>query len=96
MKSWRAGIGKTLFKDRMVEGLSQMIGGEVTSTSIPVHHKILNSDEIMEIFEKETLSKKKQSQRIFHIDISHEVIKYSCLFHLDITPLEHLSCIFEL
>ncbi|XP_071172243.1 E3 ubiquitin-protein ligase RNF213-like [Mytilus edulis] len=73
VKSWRAGVGKTLFKDRMIEGLSQMVGGEVKSISIPVHHKILNSDEIMEVLKKETLSKKKQSLRIFHIDISHEV-----------------------
>lgn len=58
----------------MIESLSQMIGGDVTSTSIPVHHKKLNSDEIMEVFKKEIISEKKQSQRIFHIDISHEVI----------------------
>lgn len=73
MKSWRAGIGKTLYKKRMVENLSGLLDQNVRSVTIPLHEKVVNTDAIMEIFGQEILLTRNKDPRIFHLDISHEV-----------------------
>ncbi|VDI37174.1 Hypothetical predicted protein, partial [Mytilus galloprovincialis] len=73
VKSWRAGIGKTLYKTRMVENLQQQISNMENSITIPLHEKTLNNDEIMDIFKDEISPPQDYRPRIFHIDISHEV-----------------------
>ncbi|XP_052062678.1 E3 ubiquitin-protein ligase rnf213-alpha-like isoform X2 [Mytilus californianus] len=73
VKSWRAGIGKTLYKMRMVESLQQQVPTMENSITIPLHEKALNNDEIMDIFKDEISPPQDYRPRIFHIDISHEV-----------------------
>ncbi|XP_052087598.1 E3 ubiquitin-protein ligase rnf213-alpha-like isoform X5 [Mytilus californianus] len=73
VKSWRAGVGKTLFKKRMTEDLQKMILSESTSLTIPLHEKKLNTDEVMNVLLDVTLPPEIIVPRIFHFDISHEV-----------------------
>ncbi|XP_063441660.1 E3 ubiquitin-protein ligase rnf213-alpha-like [Mytilus trossulus] len=73
VKSWRAGVGKSLYKKRMVESLVKQVSSTQNSITIPLHEKTLNNDEIMDVFKEEILSPQKYRPRIFHIDISHEV-----------------------
>jgi hypothetical protein len=44
-----------------------------SSVTIPLHEKAINTDDIMDIFQQETLPPRCHEPRIFHIDISHEV-----------------------
>lgn len=77
MKSWRAGVGKTLFKKRMTEELQKILLSEsvdsINSLTIPLHEKILNTDEVMNVLLDVTLPPEIIVPRIFHFDISHEV-----------------------
>ena len=77
VKSLRAGVGKTLYKERMVANLEKLRPGEPgqksTSVTIPLHEKAITTDVIMDVFLQETLSPRDHQPRIFHIDISHEV-----------------------
>ncbi|XP_052062754.1 E3 ubiquitin-protein ligase rnf213-alpha-like isoform X2 [Mytilus californianus] len=73
VKSWRAGVGKSLYKKRMVESLLKQVSSTQNSITIPLHEKTLNNDEIMDVFKEEILPPQKYRPRIFHIDISHEV-----------------------
>ncbi|CAG2246214.1 RNF213 [Mytilus edulis] len=73
VKSWRAGVGKSLYKKRMVENLVKQVSSTQNSITIPLHEKTLNNDEITDVFREEILPPQKYRPRIFHIDISHEV-----------------------
>ncbi|CAG2252471.1 RNF213 [Mytilus edulis] len=73
VKSWRAGVGKSLYKKRMVENLVKQVSSTQNSITIPLHEKTLNNDQIMDVFREEILPPQKYRPRIFHIDISHEV-----------------------
>ncbi|OPL22201.1 hypothetical protein AM593_08169, partial [Mytilus galloprovincialis] len=73
VKSWRAGVGKSLYKKRMVENLVKQVSSTQNSITIPLHEKTLNNDEIMDVFREEILPPQKYRPRIYHIDISHEV-----------------------
>lgn len=77
VKSNRAGVGKTLFKKRMVSeltALTQSFSNEgANNLTIPLHGKSVNVDEIMEKLLATLLSPEKQQPRIFHFDFSSEV-----------------------
>ncbi|XP_052062680.1 E3 ubiquitin-protein ligase rnf213-alpha-like isoform X2 [Mytilus californianus] len=73
VKSWRAGVGKSLYKKRMVESLVKQVSSTQNSITIPIHEKTLNNDEIIDVFREEILPPQIYRPRIFHIDISHEV-----------------------
>jgi hypothetical protein len=77
VKSWRAGVGKSLYKKRMVAELYKIVPNiprkKSSSVTIPLHEKAINTDDIMDIFQQETLPPQCHEPRIFHIDISHEV-----------------------
>ncbi|CAC5425101.1 RNF213 [Mytilus coruscus] len=77
VKSWRAGVGKTLYKKRMVADLYKLVPNiprrMSSNVTIPLHEKAINTNDIMDIFLQETLPPRCHEPRIFHIDISHEV-----------------------
>ncbi|CAC5418278.1 RNF213 [Mytilus coruscus] len=77
VKSWRAGVGKTLYKKRMVADLYKLVPNiprrMSSNVTIPLHEKAINKNDIMDIFLQETLPPRCHEPRIFHIDISHEV-----------------------
>jgi hypothetical protein len=77
VKSWRAGVGKSLYKKRMVAELYKIVPNiprrKSSNVTIPLHEKAINTDNIMDIFQQETLPPRCHEPRIFHIDISHEV-----------------------
>ncbi|CAC5415228.1 RNF213 [Mytilus coruscus] len=77
VKSWRAGVGKTLYKKRMVEKLLQcfpnMERKKPVDISVTLHDKMINTDDVMDVFIEETLAPSHKEPRIIHIDISHEV-----------------------
>lgn len=62
----------------MVESLQQQVPNMENSITIPLHEKTLNNDEIMDIFKDEISPPQDYRPRIFHIDISHEVISLLC------------------
>ncbi|KAK3096790.1 hypothetical protein FSP39_003301 [Pinctada imbricata] len=77
VKSWRAGVGKTLYKQRMAEKIETLMmssrrqtGGVIT---IPLHEREINVNEIMRILLEQTLRAGSHEPRLFHIDIYHEV-----------------------
>ncbi|XP_061169142.1 E3 ubiquitin-protein ligase RNF213-like [Saccostrea echinata] len=78
IKSWRSGVGKTLYKKRLVEKLNLTHkkldrGGRATTITIPIHEKRIEVDEIMSVLLQNTSPTMKTEPRIFHIDLSHEV-----------------------
>ncbi|XP_063403574.1 E3 ubiquitin-protein ligase rnf213-alpha-like [Mytilus trossulus] len=77
VKSWRAGVGKSLYKKRMVTDLYKLITNitrrRASDITIPLHEKTINVDDIMDILLEETLTPQCHEPRIFHIDISHVV-----------------------
>ncbi|VDH93225.1 ubiquitin carboxyl-terminal hydrolase 34 [Mytilus galloprovincialis] len=77
VKSWRAGVGKTLYKKRMVADLYKLVPNiprrMSSNVTIPLHEKAISTNDIMDIFLQETLPPRCHEPRIFHIDISHEV-----------------------
>ena len=77
MKSWRAGVGKTLHKKRLAEKICKLHTGtsrpKQAVVSIPLHEREINIDDIMHVLLKNTLHPEKIESRLFHIDLSHEV-----------------------
>eukprot|EP00105_Crassostrea_gigas_P007930 XP_011422347.1 PREDICTED: E3 ubiquitin-protein ligase rnf213-alpha isoform X2 [Crassostrea gigas] len=77
VKSWRAGVGKTLHKKRLAEKLHSLHSGVVRTNkavvSIPLHEREINIDSIMTVLLQNTLHPGKVEPRLFHIDLSHEV-----------------------
>ena len=78
VKSWRAGVGKTLHKKRLTEKLHSLHAGVARTkkavVSIPLHEREINIDDIMNVLLQNTLHPGKIEPRLFHIDLSHEVI----------------------
>lgn len=77
IKSWRAGVGKTLYKRKLVEKLCNLYPDvartKKTVVSISLYEREINIDDIMSVFLKNTLHPGKIEPRLFHIDLSHEV-----------------------
>ncbi|XP_071122875.1 E3 ubiquitin-protein ligase RNF213-like [Mytilus edulis] len=77
VKSCRSGVGKTLYKKRMVRDLhEQRLGSKslhANELTIPLHNKSIDIDEIMSALLEVTLPPTELRPRIFHIDLSHEV-----------------------
>jgi hypothetical protein len=77
VKSWRAGVGKTLHKKRLAEKLQALHSGVVRRNkavvSIPLHEREIDVDDIMAVLLENTLHPGKIEPRLFHIDLSHEV-----------------------
>nr|XP_022293483.1 E3 ubiquitin-protein ligase rnf213-alpha-like isoform X1 [Crassostrea virginica] len=77
VKSWRAGVGKTLHKKRLTEKLHSLHTGVARTkkavVSIPLHEREINIDDIMNVLLQNTLHPGKIEPRLFHIDLSHEV-----------------------
>ena len=75
IKSWRAGVGKTLFKHRREEELSGLYRGTVKSdtVSIPLQEKTIDLHYVIERLLEHTTRPGEVTARLFHIDVSHEV-----------------------
>lgn len=77
VKSCRAGVGKTLYKKRMVSDLDKKSGRNMRfdqkELTIPLHDKSIDLDEIMSALLAVTLPPGELRPRIFHVDLSHEV-----------------------
>lgn len=79
IKSWRAGVGKSLFKKRLTQELHKLIPSasedHPNSLTISLHEKRLNTDEVMNVLLQCMLPPEMNVPRIFHFDISHEVCR---------------------
>ncbi|XP_053396009.1 E3 ubiquitin-protein ligase rnf213-alpha-like [Mercenaria mercenaria] len=75
IKSWRAGVGKTLFKHRREEELSSLNRGAVRSdtVSIPLQEKTIDLHYVIQRLLEHTTRPEEVTARLFHIDVSHEV-----------------------
>ncbi|CAG2216927.1 RNF213 [Mytilus edulis] len=77
VKSWRAGVGKSLFKMNMVTALMEkqvnVDGENCFVVSIPLYDRALVVDEVLEVLLEHTNPPHVREPRIFHFDISHEV-----------------------
>ncbi|XP_053396335.1 E3 ubiquitin-protein ligase rnf213-alpha-like isoform X2 [Mercenaria mercenaria] len=75
IKSWRAGVGKTLFKHRREEELSSLNRVEVRSdtVSIPLQEKTIDLHYVIQRLLEHTTRPEEVTARLFHIDVSHEV-----------------------
>ncbi|XP_060561077.1 E3 ubiquitin-protein ligase RNF213-like, partial [Ruditapes philippinarum] len=75
IKSWRAGVGKTLFKHRREEELSRLNRGPVKSNtvSIPLQEKTIDLHYVIERLLEHTTQPGEITARLFHIDVAHEV-----------------------
>ncbi|XP_052243455.1 E3 ubiquitin-protein ligase RNF213-like [Dreissena polymorpha] len=75
--STRAGVGKTLYVQRQTQAMKQKFARsnkvESKVVKIPLQEKHINMHEVIQEFLKHTPTSGKQSVRLFHIDISHEV-----------------------
>ena len=75
IKSKRAGVGKTLYKERRERQLGQVAKGqEHDSVTVPLQEKKINLDAFIKILLEHTKEPGAPVSRIFHLDISHEVI----------------------
>ena len=90
VKSRRAGVGKSLYKKRMVAELCKLVHNvprrKSSNITIPLHEKTINIDSVMDSLLKEILPPRCQEPRLFHIDISHEVCMFIVFFPQS-TPL---------
>ena len=86
VKSWRAGVGKSLYKKRMVTDLKNLIPNATRQRSpditVPLHEKTVDIDCVMSVFLRETLPPNCKESRIFHLDIAHEVCYFSNITRL--------------
>ncbi|XP_053391303.1 E3 ubiquitin-protein ligase rnf213-alpha-like, partial [Mercenaria mercenaria] len=75
VKSWRAGVGKSLFKRRREEELQNLNKAHVVSTSvsIPLHDKAVDTHNVVQRLLEHTNKPEELSARLFHIDVAHEV-----------------------
>ncbi|XP_062615790.1 E3 ubiquitin-protein ligase RNF213-like, partial [Saccostrea cucullata] len=77
VKSWRAGVGKSLHKKRSAEKLKVLNNSVIRSkkavVSIPLHDKEISIDGIMDVLLQNTLPPEEIEPRLFHIDLSYEV-----------------------
>ncbi|ESO94720.1 hypothetical protein LOTGIDRAFT_232244 [Lottia gigantea] len=75
IKSERAGVGKTLYKTRLVEKLSEHQGrNKEISLTIPLFEKEVNVSDITDRLMKYTRHPGHIQPMIFHLDISSEVL----------------------
>ncbi|VDH97030.1 Hypothetical predicted protein [Mytilus galloprovincialis] len=77
IRSCRGGLGKSLYKSRMVDSLKERLPNIDRKRSIdiviPLHEKRIDVDKMMEIFIQKTLPPECNEPRIIHLDVSHEV-----------------------
>ncbi|XP_071137105.1 E3 ubiquitin-protein ligase rnf213-alpha-like [Mytilus edulis] len=79
VKSWRAGVGKSLFKRNMVTALKEnqldvnVDEDNNAAVSIPLYDRTIIVDEVLEVLLEHTNPPHVRKPRIFHFDISHEV-----------------------
>lgn len=77
IRSSRGGVGKSLFKSRMVDSLTECLPNiertRPIGVTIPLHEKKINVDKMIEVLLRETSPPEWYEPRIFHLDISHEV-----------------------
>ncbi|CAG2236708.1 RNF213 [Mytilus edulis] len=79
VKSWRAGVGKSLFKRNMVTALKEKQQNRGVDeekpvvVSIPLYDRTIVVDEVLEVLLEHTNIPHVKEPRIFHFDISHEV-----------------------
>ncbi|WAR07208.1 R213A-like protein [Mya arenaria] len=78
IKSTRAGVGKTLFVHRKDEAVQAQIHRKNKSidtqkVSIPLQEKVINLHSFIQRLLEHTPDPRKQSARIFHLNMNHEV-----------------------
>ncbi|XP_053390338.1 E3 ubiquitin-protein ligase rnf213-alpha-like, partial [Mercenaria mercenaria] len=75
VKSWRAGVGKTLYKQRREDRVSGLNRGNVKSetVSIPLQEKTIDLHYVIKRLLEHTTHPGEDAARLFHIDVSHEV-----------------------
>ncbi|XP_052807608.1 E3 ubiquitin-protein ligase rnf213-alpha-like isoform X3 [Mya arenaria] len=78
IKSTRAGVGKTLFVNRKDEEVQAQIHRknkwiDTQKVSIPLQEKVINLHNFTQTLLEHTPDPRKQSARIFHLNMNHEV-----------------------
>ncbi|XP_053396011.1 E3 ubiquitin-protein ligase rnf213-alpha-like [Mercenaria mercenaria] len=75
IKSWRAGVGKTLFKRKKSKELLSLNDDSVSTdiVTIPLQEKHVDIHYVIERLLNHTSMPGDQAVKLFHIDISHEV-----------------------
>ncbi|KAL4233165.1 hypothetical protein ACF0H5_007850 [Mactra antiquata] len=74
IKSWRAGVGKSLYKTRREDDLSKLNGSvQHQSVSIPLQERNLNVHYVIQRLLEHSIHPDATAARLFHIDVSHEV-----------------------
>ncbi|XP_053396018.1 E3 ubiquitin-protein ligase rnf213-alpha-like [Mercenaria mercenaria] len=74
IKSWRAGVGKTLFKKRKSEQLNLYSNtAKAKEVSIPLHEKTIDMYYVTQRLLEHTKQPGESAARLFHFDVSHEV-----------------------
>ncbi|XP_060586365.1 E3 ubiquitin-protein ligase rnf213-alpha-like [Ruditapes philippinarum] len=75
IKSWRAGVGKTLYKNRRETDVSRLNKGSVNTetVSIPLQEKTINLHYVIKRLLEHTAKPGEITARLFHIDVAHEV-----------------------
>lgn len=76
IKSSRSGVGKTLYKLRGERALKALNKANINieSVTIPLQEKSVDLHYVMAKLLKHSLKPSELAARIFHFDISHEVI----------------------
>lgn len=78
IKSWRPGVGKTLYKKRKVEELDLILekrekNKREKTITIPILDKKVDIDDVMSFLLRKVEPDTETKPRIFHIDFSQEV-----------------------
>ncbi|XP_060597648.1 E3 ubiquitin-protein ligase rnf213-alpha-like, partial [Ruditapes philippinarum] len=75
IKSWRAGVGKTLYKNRRETDVSRLNKRAVNTVtvSIPLQEKTIDLHYLIERLLEHTAKPDEVTARLFHIDVAHEV-----------------------
>ncbi|XP_053396012.1 E3 ubiquitin-protein ligase rnf213-alpha-like [Mercenaria mercenaria] len=75
IKSWRSGVGKSLFKSRKERAVLALNAKEVNeeSVTIPLQEKDVDLHYVIERLLDHTPKANELTARLFHIDVSHEV-----------------------
>lgn len=70
VKSYRSGMGKSLFVSRLAERLQDHLGVSDVHVTIPLHGPIVTLDSVLELFKDHSMDPK---CCIYHLDIAPNV-----------------------
>lgn len=83
VKSWRSGVGKTLYKERREEDLKKLNQDNVVSSSVsvPLQDKVVNTNKVVQRLLEHAKKPDEKFSTLFHIDVYHEVYLFLLLKH---------------